>query len=203
MALDVGPIGPDDLTGYGKLRLDLTPPVVRGLWPAPGESVSGVIHPRIQVIDAATLQGELMTLDGVPLPGGLAQPRIDTRLLPDGPHELDVTVTDMPGNSAALKLPFVVDNTPPTVGTGATTARSSSATGGAGQVTIHDADPGPGYVVVTRDRTGGVFPKTTRDPIVFVGGVATLLLQGPGLFHLQAFDAAGNASRPITVRLPA
>ena len=98
MALDVGPLGPDDLTGYGKLRLDLTPPVVRGLWPAAGESVSGVIRPRIQVIEAGTLQGERMTLDGVPLPGGLAQPRIDTRLLPDGPHELDVTATDMSGN---------------------------------------------------------------------------------------------------------
>jgi hypothetical protein len=102
-----------------------------------------------------------------------------------------------------LKLPFVVDNTAPTVGTGATTARGSSSAGPAGQVTIHDAGPGPGYAVVTRDRTGGVFPKTVRDPLVFVGGVATVLLQGPGVFHLQAFDAAGNGSRPVTVRLPA
>jgi hypothetical protein len=203
MALDVGPVGPDNLTGYGKLRLDLTPPVVRAVWPTAGASVSGVIRPRIQVIEAGTLQGESMTLDGLPLPPGLVQPRIDTRLLPDGPHVLGVTATDMSGNVGTLQLPFVVDNTPPTVGTGSTTARSSSGAAAAGQITIHDADPGPGYVVVTRDRTGGVFPKTTREPLVFAGGVATVTLQGPGVFHLQAFDAAGNASRPLTVRLSA
>jgi Subtilase family len=203
MALDVGPVGPDDLTGYGKLRLDLTAPVVRAIWPTAGASVSGVVRPRIQVIEAGTLQGESMTLDGLPLPPGLVQPRIDTRLLPDGPHELDVTATDMSGNVGTLQLPFVVDNTPPTVGTGATTARSSSGASAAGQITIQDADPGPGYVVVTRDRTGGVFPKTTREPLVFAGGVANVTLQGPGVFHLQAFDAAGNASRPLTVRLSA
>jgi Subtilase family len=202
MALDVGPVGPDNLTGYGKLRLDLTAPVVRAIWPTAGESVSGIVRPRIQVLEAGTLQDEVMTLDGAPLGPGLAEPRIDTRLLPDGPHELDVHATDMSGNVGVLALPFTVDNTPPTVGTGATTARSSAAAGVGSTVSIHDAGPGPGYVVVTRDQTDGVFPQTTREPLVFVGGVASVTLQGSGVFHLQAFDAAGNASRPATVRLP-
>jgi hypothetical protein len=201
MALDVGPPGPDDATGYGKLRLDLTAPVLRAIWPTAGESVSGIIRPRIQVIEAGTLQDESMTLDGAPLAPGVAEPRIDTRLLPDGPHELDVNATDMSGNVGVLALPFIVDNTPPTVGTGTTSSRSSG--GGSSDVTIHDAGAGPGYVVVTRDQTGGVFPQTIREPLVFVGGVASVTLQGTGVFHLQAFDAAGNASKPATVRLPA
>ncbi|MEO9174394.1 MAG: S8 family serine peptidase, partial [Gaiellales bacterium] len=160
MALDVGPPGPDDATGYGKLRLDLTAPVVRAVWPSAGESVSGVIHPRIQVIEAGTLQSETMTLDGVLLAPGLAEPRIDTRLMPDGPHVLAVTATDMSGNVGVLSLPFTVDNTPPTIGTGATTARRAGK--GSSDVTITDAGTGDGYVVVTRDQTGGVFPQTSR-----------------------------------------
>ena len=79
-ALDVGPPGPDDETGYGRLRLDLTAPVVRPVWPAPGETVHGIVHPRLQVIEAGTIDSETMTLDGVALAPSLAEPRIDTRL---------------------------------------------------------------------------------------------------------------------------
>ena len=80
------------------------------------------------MIEAGTIDSETMTLDGVALAPSLAEPRIDTRLLPDGPHELDVRVADMSGNVGTLALPCV--------------------------------------------------------------------------FNVQAFDAAGNGSRTVTVRLP-
>ena len=77
------------------------------------QTVHGIVHPRLQVIEAGTIDSETMTLDGVALAPSLAEPRIDTRLLPDGPHELDVRVADMSGNVGTLALPFVVDNTRP------------------------------------------------------------------------------------------
>jgi hypothetical protein len=203
-ALDVGTPGPDDQTGYGKLRLDLVAPVVRAVWPVASESVRGIVRPRVQVIEDGTVDSETMTLDGVALAAGAAVPRIDTRLLPDGPHELDVHVTDMSGNVGSLALPFVVDNTAPTVATSAAARLVSSGTAGASiPLGIRDAGVGAGYAVV--DLLGGssVFPREQRVPLVFVGGFATLDLRGPGTFHVQAFDAAGNASRRVTLRLPA
>jgi Subtilase family len=205
-ALDVGPPGPDDETGYGRLRLDLTAPVVRATWPSPGESVRGIIHPRLQVIEAGTIDSETMTLDGAALPPDLVEPRIDTRLLADGPHELDVRVADMSGNVGTLALPFVVDNTAPVVaaGAGAVARRSAGSTTGASiSVSVRDAGTGAGYAVVHRQGGADVFTIDQRVPLTFVGGLATLDLRGPGVFQVQAFDGAGNGSRTVTVRLPA
>jgi hypothetical protein len=204
-ALDVGPPGPDNESGYGRLRLDLTPPVVQAVWPAAGESVRGVIHPRLQVIEAGTIGSETMTLDGVALPPNVVEPRIDTRLMPDGPHELDVSVADMSGNVGTLVLPFVVDNTAPVVaaGAGAAARRSAgSAKGSSISVSVRDAGTATGYAVVQRSGASDVFPTVQRVPLTFVGGLATLDLRGPGVFAVQAFDGAGNGSRTVTVRLP-
>jgi hypothetical protein len=201
-ALDVGVAGPDDQTGYGKLRLDLVPPVVRAIWPVAGESVRGIVHPRIQVIEDGTVDTQSMALDGVPLPSGSGQARVDTRLLPDGPHQLVVSVLDMSGNVGTLTLPFVVDNTAPTVSTSAASRASTS--GSAGQLVpigIRDAGAGTGYAVVDREGGASVFPREQRVPLVFVGGFATVDLRGPGSFRVQAYDAAGNASRLVTLRL--
>jgi len=108
----------------------------------------------------------------------------------------------MSGNVGVLALPFVIDNTAPTVGTATTAARSSATTDAADAVAIRDAGVGDGYAIVTRMQTDGVFPRVSRVPLVFVGGVATVDLQGSGTFHVQAYDAAGNRSRSATVRLP-
>ena len=203
-ALDVETPGPDDVSGYGKLRLDLTPPVVRATWPVAGASVGGIVHPQIQVIEDGTIDNESMTLDGQLFAVGSAQPRIDTRLMPDGPHELDVHVTDMSGNVGTLALPFVVDNTPPTVAPLATAAARHVAAGASVPLSVRDAGLGAGYAVVHRESGGAsVFPSDRRVPLVFLGGLATVDLRGPGVFQVQAFDAAGNASRPVTLRLPA
>jgi hypothetical protein len=203
-ALDYGTPGPDNESGYGKLRVDLTAPVVRATWPAAGASVGGVVRPQLQVIEAGTIDNELVTLDGQLLATGTSQPRIDTRLLPDGPHELDVRVTDMSGNVGTLALPFVVDNTPPTVAAGGSAAARHVSAGASVPIDVRDAGLGAGYAVVHRQSGGAsVFPSDRRVPLVFVGGLATVDLRGPGVYRVQAFDAAGNASRAVTLRLPA
>ncbi|MDX6525247.1 MAG: hypothetical protein QOI43_758 [Gaiellales bacterium] len=203
-ALDVGDPGPDNQTGYGKLRLDLVAPVVRATWPVAGASVGGIVHPSIQVIEDGTIDSETLTLDGQLLAVDTAQPKIDTRLLPDGPHELDVHVTDMSGNVGLLALPFVVDNTPPTLATGLSAAARHTSAGASLPVAVRDAGIGAGYAVVHRQSGGAnVFPSDSRVPLQFVGGLATVDLRGPGSFRVQAFDAAGNASRAVTLRLPA
>ena len=67
---------------------------------------------------------------------------------------------------------------------------------------MRDAGTGAGYAVVRRQGGADVFPVVQRLPLTFVGGLATLDLRGPGVFNVQAFDAAGNGSRTVTVRLP-
>ena len=54
-------------------------------------------------------------------------------------------------------------------------------------------------------QSGGanIFPNDRRVPLQFVGGLATVDLRGSGVFRVQAFDAAGNASHAVTLRLPA
>jgi hypothetical protein len=203
-ALDVDPPGPDNVSGYGKLRLDLTPPVVRATWPVAGASVGGVVRPQIQVIEDGTIDNETLVLDGQVLATETSRPRIDTRLLPDGPHELDVHVADLSGNVGTLALPFVVDNTAPTVSTGGTAAARHVATGATLPISVHDAGLGAGYALVHRESGGSqVFPSDLRVPLAFLGGLATVDVRGPGVFRVQAFDAAGNASRSVTLRLPA
>ena len=60
-ALDVGLAGPDNETGFGKLRLDLTPPVVRASLAGRGRDASaGIVHPRLQVIEDGTIDSETM-----------------------------------------------------------------------------------------------------------------------------------------------
>ncbi|MDX6567902.1 MAG: hypothetical protein QOH15_480, partial [Gaiellales bacterium] len=203
-ALDYGTPGPDNESGYGKLRLDLTAPVVRAAWPVAGASVGGIVHPQLQVIEDGTIDNETMALDGQLLAPGPAQPRIDTRLLPDGSHELDVRVVDMSGNVGTLALPFVVDNTPPTLAAGGSAAARHVTAGASMPIEVRDAGLGAGYAVVHRQSGGpNVFPSDRRVPLVFVGGLAMVDLSGPGVFRVQAYDAAGNASRAVTVRLRA
>jgi len=154
------------------------------------------------VIEDGTIDSESLTLDGQPLTSSSAEPRIDTRLLPDGPHQLDVRVTDMSGNVGTLSLPFVVDNTAPTLETGLSAAARRVVAGASLPVAVQDAGPGAGYAVVHRQAGGSlVFPADSRVPLQFVGGVATVYLRGPGVYRVQAFDGAGNASRAVTVRL--
>jgi hypothetical protein len=203
-ALDVGDPGPDDQTGYGRLRLDLIAPVVKASWPLSGASVGGILRPQIQVVEAGTIDTETLTLDGQLLTTPSSQPRIDTRLLPDGPHELDIKVSDMSGNVGTLALPFVVDNTAPTVAPPERAAARHVSAGASVQISVRDAGPGVGYALVHRASGGSlVFPVDSRVPLSFVGGLAILDLRGPGVYRVQAFDGAGNASRAVTLRLRA
>ena len=103
-----------------------------------------------------------------------------------------------------LSLPFVVDNTPPIVATAQTAAARHVAAGAILPVDVRDAGLGAGYAVVHRQSGGAnVFPSDSRVPLAFLGGLATVDLRGPGVFQIQAFDAAGNRSRSVTVRLSA
>ncbi len=110
----------------------------------------------------------------------------------------------MSGNAGTLALPFVVDNTAPTVASPATAAARHVSAGADVPIDVRDAGLGAGYAIVHRQAGGSVvFPSDRRVPLTFLGGLATVDIRGPGTFRVQAFDAAGNASRAVTLRLSA
>jgi hypothetical protein len=203
-ALDLGPPGPDDEYGYGRLRLELTPPSVLAATPAAGALVHGTVGLRALAVDAGTLSTTDVAVDGEPVGSGAALGVLpwSSTLVPDGPHTVVFTVHDMAGNVAQLSVPFTVDNTPPVL------AQAPSPTPGALVVAVQDAgSPSAVATYEVRDAAGGVAGQG-RVALPLVAGQATLTVprpdDGPAPYtvRVQAVDAAGNPSLPLSLPLP-
>ena len=204
-ALDLGPPGPDMAYGYGRLRLDLTPPQVVATRPAEGSSVHGLVSLGMLVDDAATLDTSTVAIDNVAVgstPGLLKVPW-DSRSVPDGPHTATFGVRDMPGNATSLTVNFTVDNTPPVL----------HLDGGGGGValrwSVQDAGSALGQLRVLAVDAHRVTVQSLRPVLRFRDGAATATVPWPRLgtppyrLTVQAFDAAGNPSTLLQTRLRA
>jgi hypothetical protein len=207
-ALDMGPPGPDNAYGYGRLRLDLTPPAIVATTPAANAIVHGTIRLGLFAADAGTLDWSSVSIDGQPAiqaPGDLGQP-FSTRILADGAHTALFTVRDMAGNSTQLAVPFVVDNTPPLI------SRSFAArtvAGGPLDVTVEDAGPGDGQVRIRIVDSTGLVLRSSVIPLHTVNGTATLRIPVPPgargrlRIRVDAVDGAGNLAVPLGATLQA
>jgi hypothetical protein len=200
-ALDLGPPGPDDQFGYGRLRLDVTPPSIVSTTPAAGSTVRGAPLIGLVADDDGTLDSTTVSIDGVQVAQepGTARLPWDSRKLPDGPHTAVFTVRDMAGNVSSVQVPFTIDNTPPVI-----LATPFARTATSSTIVIRDAGLPTGRVVVHAvDRRGRIVESFTRR-LTFVAGAATLRLDLPGdglapfRVTVQATDAAGNVSSPHT-----
>jgi PKD domain/Subtilase family len=120
-ALDAGDPGYDARFGAGRLRVDLTAPALGSpTVPVAGSTVSGVLNLRLPLVEAGTLDTTAASLDGLPIPTTVGTDEvvsgsIDTRLLPDGPHVLQLDASDRVGNAGSATIAFSVDNTRPSL----------------------------------------------------------------------------------------
>ena len=116
-ALDIAPPGPDEVTGAGRIRLDLDAPTWVSTTPSAGQPVGDTARFDIAVDDAGTLEASGVSIDGVvaaEVPGAL-HVRLDTRALAAGPHIALFWARDMAGNRSEQSVTFVRDGTRPTV----------------------------------------------------------------------------------------
>jgi hypothetical protein len=119
-ALDMGAPGADTFFGAGRLRLDLAAPVLGTPSPAPNSLVRGTVALALPVADAGTLGLLQLSADGKPLvatlaPGGILRASWPTAGLAPGPHAIDLTASDLSGNTATYHVTLRVDNEPPRV----------------------------------------------------------------------------------------
>lgn len=98
---------------------DNTPPktIVSGV--AEGQLVGGILTLTVSAEDPSGVASVELTADGAVRIAQLTSPpfvfSLNTAALADGPHSLDVTAADGPGNTATTSLSIVVDNTKPSV----------------------------------------------------------------------------------------
>lgn len=97
-ARDLGAPGPDLQTGYGMVRVDITPPAVR-LIVGPGQ------RPRVTVraTDGGTMSRVAILVDGREIrrsPGPFARARLPA--LGPGRHRIEVRAEDVPGNTTTI-----------------------------------------------------------------------------------------------------
>ncbi len=64
-ALDIAPPGPDEVTGAGRIRLDLDPPAWVSTTPSAGQPVGDFARFDISVDDAGTIEASGVSIDGV------------------------------------------------------------------------------------------------------------------------------------------
>ena len=116
-ALDIAPPGPDEVTGAGRIRLDLDPPTWVATTPAAGQPVGDSSRFDISVDDAGTIEASGVSIDGVAVAevAGLLHLRLDTSALAPGPHTAVFWARDMAGNRSEQTVAFVRDATAPTV----------------------------------------------------------------------------------------
>jgi hypothetical protein len=200
-ALDIAPPGPDEVTGAGRIRLDLDPPAWVSTTPSAGQPVGDTARFDIAVDDAGTLEASGVSIDGVvaaEVPGALHL-RLDTRALAAGAHTALFWARDMAGNRSEQAVTFVRDGTLPTV--------ALSAGGGALHVTVSDAESRTGTLNVQIDDVSGG-PHVQRTlPLTFAAGTATARIAAPALargrlrVRVQAFDEVGHPSTVATAGL--
>jgi hypothetical protein len=200
-ALDIAPPGPDEVTGAGRIRLDLDPPAWVSTTPSAGQPVGDTARFDIAVDDAGTLEASGVSIDGVvaaEVPGALHL-RLDTRALAAGAHTALFWARDMAGNRSEQAVTFVRDGTPPTV--------ALSAGGGALHVTVSDAESRTGTLNVQIDDVSGGLHVQRTLPLTFAAGTATARIAAPALargrlrVRVQAFDEVGHPSTVATAGL--
>jgi hypothetical protein len=200
-ALDIAPPGPDEVTGAGRIRLDLDPPAWVSTTPSAGQPVGDTARFDIAVDDAGTLEASGVSIDGVvaaEVPGALHL-RLDTRALAAGAHTALFWARDMAGNRSEQAVTFVRDGTLPTV--------AISADGGALHVTVSDAESRTGTLNVQIDDVSGGLHVQRTLPLTFAAGTATARIAAPALargrlrVRVQAFDEVGHPSTVATAGL--
>jgi hypothetical protein len=202
-ALDIAPPGPDEVTGAGRIRLDLDPPTWVSTAPAAGQPVGDAARFDVDVDDAGTIDASGVSVDGVALAEtpGLLHRKLDTRALAPGAHTAVFWARDLAGNRSELTVPFVRDVTPPAV------ALSSS--GDALEVAVSDPESRTGSVSVKIDDVTGDLHVTRTLPLTFTAGVAHVRIAPPALANgrvrvrVQATDEVGHLSAVATAGLAA
>ncbi len=120
LALDLGAPGPDDVFGWGRVRVSMDPPRLVRRVPAPLASVRKRVTVKFRTITRSRITGSWsLTIDGQSVtarpqryPRGVT---VDTRRLTEGWHLFAAQVADAPGNLGASQWSVFVDNTRPTL----------------------------------------------------------------------------------------
>jgi hypothetical protein len=122
LALDLGPPGPDEIFGAGRVRLETTPPKLVRPEPAPLAPVRGRARIGFQALDRSPLASWSVRLDDKRVKlvyGRLPRPfRVNTLGLADGFHVLHAEATDLPGNASSFQWTIRIDNTLPSLAYG-------------------------------------------------------------------------------------
>ncbi|HET8540576.1 MAG TPA: Ig-like domain-containing protein [Anaeromyxobacter sp.] len=90
-------------TATRTIEVDLTPPSVQVIAPAPGETLEGAVTVAIATADAHAIGGAQLFLDGRLVATASAPPfdlPLDARFVPSGPYVLTVRAWDVVGNAA-------------------------------------------------------------------------------------------------------
>ncbi|MDP9257845.1 MAG: S8 family serine peptidase [Actinomycetota bacterium] len=193
-ALDIAPPGPDEVTGAGRIRLDLDPPTWVATTPATGEPVGDSSRFDISVDDAGTIEASGVSIDGVAVAevAGLLHQRLDMSALAPGPHTAVFWARDMAGNRSEQSVSFVRDTTAPTV--------ALSSNGDSLDVEVADAESRTGSLTVQIDDVTGALHLRRTLPLTFTAGAASARIATPALargrvrVRVQAFDEVGHAS---------
>ncbi|MDX6538161.1 MAG: hypothetical protein QOD37_2502 [Gaiellales bacterium] len=200
-ALDIAPPGPDEVTGAGRIRLDLDAPAWVSTTPSAGQPVGDSSRFDISVDDAGTIEASGVSIDGVAVAevAGLLHTRLDTSALAAGPHTALFWARDMAGNRSEQPVAFVRDGTAPVV--------LLSSSGDALAATVSDAESRTGSLTVQIDDATGALHVRRTLPLSFVSGSATARIAAPPLargrvrVRVQAFDEVGHPSRVASASL--
>jgi hypothetical protein len=200
-ALDIAPPGPDEVTGAGRIRLDLDAPAWVSTTPSAGQPVGDSSRFDISVDDAGTIEASGVSIDGVAVAevAGLLHTRLDTSALAAGPHTALFWARDMAGNRSEQPVAFVRDGTAPVV--------LLSSSGDALAATVTDAESRTGSLTVQIDDATGALHVRRTLPLSFVSGSATARIAAPPLargrvrVRVQAFDEVGHPSRVASASL--
>ena len=200
-ALDIAPPGPDEVTGAGRIRLDLDAPAWVSTTPSAGQPVGDSSRFDISVDDAGTIEASGVSIDGVAVAevAGLLHTRLDTSALAAGPHTALFWARDMAGNRSEQPVAFVRDGTAPVV--------LLSSSGDALAATVSDAESRTGSLTVQIDDATGALHVRRTLPLSFVSGSATARIAAPPLargrvrVRVQAFDEVGYPSRVASASL--
>ncbi len=188
-ALEIAPAGPDQVTGAGRIRLDLDPPAIGATLPAAGQPVGESARFAIAADDAGTIDVSGVAIDGVPVAEaeGLLARRLDTSALAPGPHTAVFWVRDLAGNRSELPVAIVRDATPPVV--------AVAASGSALAVTVSDAEARSGSLAVQLDDGPGGQRWQRSLPLTFAAGVARARIAAPALARGERARAHPGARR--------
>jgi hypothetical protein len=202
-ALDIAPPGPDEVTGAGRIRLDLDPPTWISTSPVAGQPVGDSAQFDVDVDDAGTIDASGVIVDGVALAEapGLLHRKLDLRALAPGAHTAVFWARDLAGNRSEQAVAFVRDTAAPAV------ALSSS--GDALDVVVSDAESRAGSLSVKIDDVTGDLHVTRTLPLQFIAGSARVRVAPPALANgrvrvrVQATDEVGHTSAVAAAGLAA